>query len=186
MPAQRIAENLAFINWTLLTALAVGAFGAVVLLRLRTGATRGFLGFSALCAAGFGLLAHLSDSALVQAAAAPGSTVTIDPGWTAPRDGALIAFTLLALAYALFLNRRLAPLLAGGGLLAGVAGLGFGALAWGGSPVGSGVAFGQELLLAAATGGSRSITPSSARRRSTRRARFWTSTIARCRRRRQS
>ncbi len=153
MPAQRIAENLAFINWTLLTALAVGAFGAVVLMHLRTGATRGFLGFSALCAAGFGLLAHLSDSALVQAAAAPGSTVTIDPSWTAPRDGALVAFSLLALVYALVLNRRLAPFVAGGGLLAGVAGLAFGALAWGGSPVGSGVAFGQELLLAAATGG---------------------------------
>ena len=153
MPAQRIAENLAFINWTLLTSLGVGAFGAVVLMRLRTPATRGFLGFSAACAAGFGLLAHLSDGALVQAAAAPGSTVAIDPTWTAPRDGALIAFTVLALLYAVVLARRMAPLVAAGGLLAGVAALAFGALAWGGGPLGTGVALGQDLLLAAATGG---------------------------------
>ncbi len=153
MPAQRIAENLAFINWTLLTSLGVGAFGAVVLMRLRTPATRGFLGFSAACAAGFGLLAHLSDGALVQAAAAPGSTVAIDPTWTAPRDGALVAFTVLALLYAVALARRMAPLVAAGGLLAGVAALAFGALAWGGGPLGTGVALGQDLLLAAATGG---------------------------------
>ena len=153
MPAQRIAENLAFINWTLLTSLGVGAFGAVVLMRLRTPATRGFLGFSAACAAGFGLLAHLSDGALVQAAAAPGSTVAIDPTWTAPRDGALIAFTVLALLYALVLARRMAPFVEAGGLLAGVAALAFGALAWGGGLLGTGVALGQDLLLAAATGG---------------------------------
>jgi hypothetical protein len=122
-------------------------------MRLRTDATRGFLGFSAACAAGFGLLAHLSDGALVQAAAAPGSTVTIDPTWSAPRDGALVAFTVLALLYALVLARRMAPIVAAAGLAAGVAALAFGALAWGGGPLGTTVALGQELLLAAATGG---------------------------------
>jgi hypothetical protein len=153
MPAQRIAENLAFINWTLLTALAVGAFGAVVLMRVRTSATRGFLGFSAACAAAFGLLAHLSDGALVQAAAAPGSTVVIDPAWTTPRDDALIVFTVLALAYAFVLNRPAGRFVAAGGLIAGVAAIAFGALAWGGGAVGTVVALGQDLLLAAATGG---------------------------------
>jgi len=153
MPAQRIAENLAFINWTLLTALAVGAFGAVVLMRVRTSATRGFLGFSAACAAAFGLLAHLSDGALVQAAAAPGSTVVIDPAWTTPRDDALIVFAVLALAYAFVLGRPAGRFVAAGGLLAGVAAIAFGALAWGGDPLGTVVALGQDLLLAAATGG---------------------------------
>lgn len=153
MPAQRIAENLAFINWTLLTALGVGAFGAVVLMRTRTAATRGFLGFSAACAAGFGLLAHLSDGALVQAATAPGSTVAIDPAWTVPRDDALIAFTVLALLYAFVLGRPQAPAIAIAGLLAGVAAIACGALAWGGGPLGTTVALGQDLLLAAATGG---------------------------------
>jgi hypothetical protein len=79
--------------------------------------------------------------------------VAIDPTWTAPRDGALIAFTVLALLYALVLARRMAPLVAAGGLLAGVAALAFGALAWGGGLLGTGVALGQDLLLAAATGG---------------------------------
>jgi hypothetical protein len=153
MPAQRIAENLAFINWTLLTALAVGAFGAVVLMRVRTSATRGFLGFSAACAAAFGLLAHLSDGALVQAAAAPGSTVVIDPAWTTPRDDALIVFAVLALAYAFVLGRPAGRFVAAGGLLAGVAAIAFGALAWGGDLLGTVVALGQDLLLAAATGG---------------------------------
>lgn len=163
MAAQRIAENLAFINWTLLADLAVGAFGAVVLMRLWTGATRGFLALSALCAAGFGLLAHLSDGALVEAANQPGSTVTIDPTWTPWRDGALILFTILAFAYAIAIARgHRAPILGIAGLAAGVAALAFGALSWGGSlgipgPLGPAfgvaVAFGQDLLLAAATGG---------------------------------
>ncbi len=163
MAAQRIAENLAFINWTLLAGLAVGAFGAVVLMRLRTGATRGFLVLSALCAAAFGLLAHLSDGALVEAAAQPGSTVRIDPAWTPWRDGALILFTILAVAGAIAIARgRRAPLLLAAGLSAGVAALAFGALSWGGSleiagplgpAIGVTVAFGQDLLLAAATGG---------------------------------
>jgi hypothetical protein len=153
MAAQRIAENLAFINWTLLTALGVGAFGAVVLMRSRTSATRGFLGFSAACAGGFGLLAHLSDGALVQAAAAPGSTVAIDPAWTTPRDDALIAFAILALVYAFVLSRPIAPLIAVAGLVAGIGSIACGALAWGGGPLGTIVAFGQDLLLAAATGG---------------------------------
>ena len=70
MPAEQIARNLAFVNWTLLSALAVGSFGAVVLLRLRTDATKGYLGLTALCAASFGALAWLSDGALPGAAAA--------------------------------------------------------------------------------------------------------------------
>src|SRR5258706_15102390 len=64
VPAERIAENLAFINWTVLTALALGSFGAVVAGRLGTAATRGYLGFTALCAVAFGPLAVPSDGAL--------------------------------------------------------------------------------------------------------------------------
>ena len=64
MPAERIAQNLAFINWTVLVSIAVGAYGAVVLARLRTDATRGFLAFTAACAVVVGLLALASDAAL--------------------------------------------------------------------------------------------------------------------------
>ena len=61
MPAEQIAASLAYINWTVLTGLAVGSFGAVVLGLLRTSATKGYLGFVALTSAAFGFLAWLSD-----------------------------------------------------------------------------------------------------------------------------
>ena len=64
MPAEQIATNLALINWTVLTGLAVGSFAVVVLARLATPATKGYLAFTAACAAGFGLLAYLSDTGL--------------------------------------------------------------------------------------------------------------------------
>jgi len=56
VPAERIAESLAFINWTVLTALGVGSFAAVVAGRFRTDATRGYLAFTACSAAAFALL----------------------------------------------------------------------------------------------------------------------------------
>ena len=59
MPAERIAESLAFINWTVLTALGVGSFAAVVAGRFRTEATRGYLGFTAFSAAAFALAPEL-------------------------------------------------------------------------------------------------------------------------------
>ena len=47
-----------------LTGLALGSYAAVVLLRRRTAATGGYLGFTTVCAIGFGMLAWLSDGAL--------------------------------------------------------------------------------------------------------------------------
>ena len=153
MPAEQIARNLAFVNWTLLASLAVGSFGAVALLRLRTDATTGFLGFTALCAAGFGALAWLSDGALPPAAAA-GSPVTVDPTWDIPRRTALGLLAAGALFYSalLFRGRRATPLaLAVAG--AGAGAMVLGALTWGGGVVGIGALAVQLLALAAATGG---------------------------------
>ena len=153
MPAEQIARNLAFVNWTLLASLAVGSFGAVALLRLRTDATKGFLGFTALCAAGFGALAWLSDGAL-PAAAAAGSPVTVDPTWDIPRRTALGLLAAGALFYSalLFRGRRATPLaLAVAG--AGAGAMVLGALTWGGGVVGIGALAVQLLALAAATGG---------------------------------
>jgi hypothetical protein len=153
VPAEQIARNLAFVNWTLLASLAVGSFAAVALLRLRTDATTGFLGFTALCAAGFGALAWLSDGALPTAAAA-GSPVTVDSTWDVPRRAALGLLAAGALVYGLLLfrGRRAAPLaLATTG--AGLAAMLLGALTWGGGPAGIGALSVQLLALAAATGG---------------------------------
>ncbi len=153
MPAEQIARNLAFVNWTLLAALAVGSLGAVAFLRLRSEATAGFLGFTALCAAAFAALALLSDGAL-PAATASGSPVTVDPAWDAPRRVALGLFAAAALVDGLLMlgGRRAAPLVLAAAA-AGVATMLFGALAWGGDAVGVAALAVQLLALAAATGG---------------------------------
>ena len=153
VPAQRIAENLAFINWTVLAALGLGAFGAVVLARLRTDATRGYLAFTAACAAAFGLLAYLSDRALPTGAGGT-AAVPIDPAFDGPRRTALLAFTVIAVAYTVVLARRgRAPWLGLTGVAAGVGAFVLGALGWGGGFPTSFVLIGQTLLLAGATGG---------------------------------
>jgi hypothetical protein len=152
VPAERIAENLAYINWTVLTALAVGSFGAVALGRLRTDATRGYLAFTAICSVGLGLLAIASDGALPGASA--GSAVAVDPAWDGPRQVALWLFCALAAAYAVaILRRRRAPMLAVAGLAAGFAVLAFAGFSWGGSPLGVGLLALQLAVLAAALGG---------------------------------
>src|SRR4029079_14492528 len=131
VPAERIAENLAFINWTGLTGLAIGSFVAVVVARMRTDATRGFLSFTAACAVVLGILAVLSDQALP--VPSQGSPIRIDPAFDEPRRIALAAFTVIAGVYVVALSqRRRAPWIAGAGLLAAAATLVFGALAWAG------------------------------------------------------
>lgn len=152
MPAAQIAQNLAFINWTVLTGLALGTYGAVVLLRRRSEATSGFLGFTTACAIAFGLLAWLSDGALP--ASLGESPVVVDPAWDGPRRGALLAFSLLAAA-ALVLGRaatvsRVLELLAlgAGGLI-----ILFGSLAWGGGSIGTAALFVELAVVSAATGG---------------------------------
>jgi len=152
MPAERIAENLAFINWTVLTGIAVGSFGAVALGRLRTEATRGYLAFTAICAVILGILAVLSDGALP--IATTGSAVAIDPTWDLPRRFAMWLFCALAAAYAVaIIRRRRAPALALAGLASGAAVLILGGLSWGGNPLGSLLLTVQLAALAAALGG---------------------------------
>ena len=152
VPAERIAENLAFINWTVLTALAIGSFAAVVLARLRTDATRGFLSFTAACAVAIGVLAWLSDQALP--AAIVGTPIIVDPAFDLPRRTALGIFCVLAAAYVVALvQRRRATWLAAGGLGAAAATLVFGALGWGGGVLLAIPLLLQLAVLTLATGG---------------------------------
>ena len=152
MPAERIAENLAFINWTVLTGLALGSFVAVVVARMRTEATRGFLVFTAACAVVIGILAFLSDQALPVPSA--DSPIHIDPAFDAPRRIALAAFCVLAAAYVVALaRRRRAVALAAAGLAAAGATLICGALAWAGGTLLAVPLLLQLAVLAAATGG---------------------------------
>ena len=153
MAATPIAQNLAFINWTVLTGLALGSYGAVILLRRRNGATPGYLAFTTVCAIGFGVLAWASDRAL------PGSLgdspVVVDPAWGGSRGVALAAFCILAAAG--LVARRAAPPLARSiewaALAAAGAVLVFGALGWGGASLGPVALLVQLVVVSAATGG---------------------------------
>ena len=136
VPAERIAESLAFINWTVLTALGVGSFAAVVAGRFRTDATKGYLAFTAFSAAAFALLAGLADTGLPSLS--PDLAVRADPAWDAIRRLALLALPVIAAIYgvALLRGRRAAPI-ALAGLAAAALVLVSGALSWGGGGIDS-------------------------------------------------
>jgi hypothetical protein len=151
--ARQIAENLAYINWTVLAGLALGAYAAVVLLRRRTAATPGYLGFVTACAIGFGVLAWLSDGALPGTLG--GSPVVPDPSFDLPRRASLGAFVALAFV-ALLVRRRSASVaswLELAALASGVLTVVFGAVGWGGGPLGAAALLIQLAVLFAATGG---------------------------------
>ena len=102
----------------------------VALGRLRTGATRGFLGFTAFCAAAFGALAWLSDTALPTAVL--DSPVVVDPVWQTPRQVAMALFVgwLGSPTSSPSGAAARAVPIAAAGLALGVAILGLGALSW--------------------------------------------------------
>ena len=150
MPAQQIASNLAYINWTVLTGLALGAYGVALLTRWRTAATPGFVRFTTICALAFGVLAWVSDGALPVSLG--DSPVVANPAFDGPRRAALAAFVILGAIDLIALRSRPAGRYVGlAALGAGVLVLVFGALAWGsGSSVGLLL---QLAILSAATGG---------------------------------
>jgi hypothetical protein len=136
VPAERIGESLAFINWTVLTALGVGSFAAVVAGRFRTDATSGYLAFTAFSAAAFALLAAMTDGGLPSLS--PELAARADPAWDAVRRFALLALPAIAVVYGVALKqgRRALPIAAAGLAAAGLV-LVAGALSWGGGGLGS-------------------------------------------------
>ena len=173
MPAEQIAENLAYINWTVLTGLAVGSFWAAALGRLRTEATKGYLGFVAFSAAVLAALAALSDGALPVLApngttgqpSGSGPIAPADASWASIRQVLLWAVAVLAVIYGVALLRRArARWLAVGGSGVAAAVLISGALSWGFGSTGNAGSSGgaisatallvQLAILAAATGGA--------------------------------
>ena len=153
MSATQIGQNLAFVNWTVLTGLALGTYAAIVLLRRRTTATPGYLRFAALCALGFGVLAWISDGALPASLAS--SPVVVDPAWDAPRRAALGFFAAMV-ALGLVLGRA-GPMVRRAievaAVAAAVATLVFGALAWGDGSLGAFWLLVQLAVVSAAIGG---------------------------------
>jgi hypothetical protein len=152
VPAERIAQNLAFINWTVLIGLAAGSAAVVVIGRLRTEATRGYLAFTAFCALLFGVLAWASDGALPASLGA--SPVVADAAWDAPRRVALAIFCVFtALLTVAVARRSRAQILGIATLGAGFAVLALAALSWGGDALGVAALLVQLVALSAATGG---------------------------------
>jgi hypothetical protein len=136
VPAERIGESLAFINWTVLTALGVGSFAAVVAGRLRTEATKGYLGFTAFSAAVFAFLAWTADGGLPVLSS--DLALRADPAWDGARRLALAALAVVSVVYAVRLSGgHRSPAVAGAGLVAAAATLVTGALSWGGGGVAS-------------------------------------------------
>jgi len=154
VPAERIGESLAFINWTVLTALGVGSFAAVVAGRLRTEATKGYLGFTAFSAAAFALLAWLADGGLPVPSGDAGLALQVDPAWDGIRRASLLALAIIALLYAirLFGGHRSVPV-AAAGLVAAAAALVTGALSWGGGGLGSVLLVVELAAISVVTGG---------------------------------
>ncbi len=151
--ATQIAQNLAFINWTVLTGLALGTFAAVVLLHRRTSATPGYLRFTAICALGFGVLAWFSDGALPSSLG--DSPVVVDPAWDGPRRTALLLFVAIVAIWLVARRRgtRTAAVLEWAGMAAASATLVFGALAWGDGSLGAALLLVQLAVVSAAIGG---------------------------------
>ena len=153
MSATQIGQNLAFINWTVLTGLGLGSYATVVLLQRRTTATPGYLRFTAICALAFGFLAWLSDGALP--ASLGQSPVVVDASWDGPRRAALGLFCGLVAA-GLVAGRfgpRPTVTIQAAGMVAAAATLLFGALAWGGGSLGTAALLVQLAIVSGVTGG---------------------------------
>ena len=153
MAATQIGQNLAFVNWTLLTGLALGTYATVVMLRRRTPATPGYLRFAAICALGFAILAWISDGALPSSL--QDSPVVVDPAWDAPRRAALFLFTVLVGAWLVGrrAGTRVVAVLEWAGVAAAIATLALGALAWGDGSLGVVSLLVQLAVVSAAIGG---------------------------------
>jgi hypothetical protein len=150
MPSQSIARSLAYVNWTLLFALAMGAFAAVVLAR-HAGATRGYLVFTGVVAALFAALALLSDLSLPEPT---GLSIRPAHGLDQPRRFALGGLAVSILGYVLLLARPRARtgFIVTGAIAAIVAAL-LAGVGWAGGVVAGVPVAVQYAVLAVATGG---------------------------------
>ena len=154
MSAESIFLSLSYINWVVVTALAVGTHAANLLLTLRSESTRGYRGFAVFAGGGWAYLAWLADAALP----VPAATAPIHAAGDvndALRRALLIAVASLATLWTLRIARGADGRLVGAATVAaGVAVLVVAATGW--APTGAlAVALlVQLLILSAVTGGA--------------------------------
>jgi hypothetical protein len=149
---QQIIQSLSYVTWVLLGGLALGSLALTWWLAQTTDATAGFLGFSAVLAAVFGLGWLLVEWGLPE-------PVDLEIGYlpelNEPRRAAIAVFALLSLVAGIRLRRGgRASWLGALAILAGVLALLLGAVSWGGAEPISVSIFVQLMALSAVTGGS--------------------------------
>lgn len=152
METQQIIQSLSYVTWVLLGGLALGSFALTWWLKQTTDATSGFLGFSAILAAVFGLGWLLVEWGLPE-------PVDLEIGYLQqldePRRAAIALFTLLAFVSGIRLRRGGRALWLGAlATLAGLGALFLGAVSWGEAEPISVSIFVQLVALSAVTGGS--------------------------------
>lgn len=152
METQQIIQSLSYVTWVLLGSLALGSFALTWYLRQTTDATAGFLGFSAILAAVFGVGWLLVEWGLPE-------PVELEIGYllelNEPRRAAIAIFALLALVAGVRLRRGGRALWLGSlAILAGLAAMFLGGVSWGAAEPISVSIFVQLVALAAVTGGS--------------------------------
>ena len=151
MPTQTVAQALAYINWTVLMALAVGSFAGVVGLRRATDATSGYLSMTSGLGAALGILAWISDTGLPRPDAL--AIVAASPVIDTARRAATIGFVVASATAAIVVRRgsnlgSAGPLGIGSGVLTFV----LAAAGWSSDPVDAVPLAVQYLALSAATG----------------------------------
>jgi hypothetical protein len=152
MDTQTITQSLAYISWVLLLAIGLGSMAVVVLLRHGTDATPGFLSFTAVTAALFGLLALLVDWSLPDPARL---AIRAAPELDTARRTAVAAFALLAAVAGVRMGRGHRALVLGvAAVIAGVLAAVLGAIGWEDGPTTGIPLVVQFLALSAVTGGS--------------------------------
>ena len=141
---QSIVEALAYINWAVLAALAIGSFTLAWLLRQATDATKGYGGFTAFAAALLGVLLFFADQSLplpdqlhIQAA----------PGFDNARRVAIGLFAVLGFAASIrILQGGRAKWLGAAAIVVGIGALAVAAIGWAGDAM-TGVPFLIQLLM---------------------------------------
>lgn len=152
MDTQTITQSLAYISWVLLLGMGLGMLALVALLQQATDATKGFLGFTAVCAALCGLLVLLIDGGLPD----PGKlAIAAAPALDGPRWLAIAGFAACALVAGIRILRGGRGVAVGAaGVAFGLAALALGALGWADGALAGVPLFVELAALAAVTGGS--------------------------------
>ncbi|HEY8168102.1 MAG TPA: hypothetical protein VIF84_05250 [Candidatus Limnocylindrales bacterium] len=151
MPDRSVLESLAYVNWTLLLSLAVGSIAMVAILRRRTDATVGYLGFMTATAAVLAGVTLLLDGSLP-----PPTRLAIraaGPELDQARRIGLLVLTALLVIETIALRRGRGRRLGLVALAAGLATILTAAVGWASVALAAPVLALELMVLAAVTGG---------------------------------